>query len=911
MPLTVDSTSRKLSGTTLNQKLNDLKQNLMDDEAEGIELDERGGAKRRGLSFLIQREKEADTKQEVGILQLVSFLTIDVEKRTHLRQLVPYVAFLGVLTALVWHSRLPSDDYSDALQATEELKNSVLFNELQEVYDPPAMWEWLRKVTLNLWSLTDERVCEAGLNGSTIRPLQDECNPTAKGSRTMPIGMVSVRQWRVKVQPCGAMVDDLANALPPCDLSVMPCNCTHKYADSRASSEAYGPFGRFKTDAARGLPKHPLGLQTDHVYYDDTSVQYSLLFPLPVGVDDVIQSLRKAEEDGWVDEQTRLVSLEIVFFNPDSEVFVRGSCFVEYFQTGRGLPGCFLYAPFSLERFSDDATDAVLSLVLFCFLIPMVYWLVESIYFRFNMKKDWAIWGEVVQGAHVITLAAVCYLRGNMWNYASIMTSGYFYEDYAFPEFGGFGHGSVEGHLLFHYISVYTTYSTVYDEFIAICLVISWLRIFRFLQHVPQLNMLTETMKHAATGVARLSIIFAYCVAAYSIAGSVVFGPELRDFQTPSHAASALLRMFFMEHETNYERMRTMQPFWAPVYMISFLMLCYFMLLNMVLAVIVSSFALVQSAEESAQKHMEAKQEMVLDQQIADLRSRSNTVAVAGASQRPSRLHRVSRKLKENFGVLQKQVNVLVDTNNEQREKAIQLAKEYCARDLRIPRDVLKERPEYYGRVAITKSELKKVFHKLLSDEDIDAIFMGVQKKSLQSENAHVAVICAVEDLSSTMKERLTDIESRFGQMDDRMTVFEQRLLKDQQRDAEVRNLREKLAIAESDVQRLSVSTRNEEEGGRAFRRHLNDLNEERSFLIDRLAATEHASVSRSYRGDVGSDYMSPPLPFSPISPAASYASPLHPPDSNPLSIQQQQQRAAPRRQKNEKHSQDYVTPLS
>ena len=373
---------------------------------------------------------------------------------------------------------------------------------------------------------------------------------------------------------------------------------------------------------------------------------------------------------------------------------------------------------------------------------------------------------------------------------------------------------------------------------------LSMLRVFQYLQHVQQLNMLSETTRHAASGVSRLAVIFIYCTFTFAVAGAVVFGDEMREFETPSHAMSTLLRMFFMEHEPNYDQIKEKQPIWAPLYFVAFFILCYFMLLNMVLAVIVSSFAQVQEMQENARKQIELREDQLCEQEIYDLRSAPGKKGSAylGAQDRATRwVQGFTKKATE----VKSETERMMRRENARRKHAVELAKEHCARDLRIPRGMLKQRPQYYNRVSITKQELRKVFEGLLTHEDVEQIFLGVQKKALQEENTHLLMMQALAELALELRSKFALLDGQVQQVEREGGATARSVhaiaayLGAQGGDMGVlkrvddinKDLARKLHAARSEAKAAKQA---EEAERRA--RQLDNLNQEKDFLLQRLA---------------------------------------------------------------------------
>ena len=446
-----------------------------------------------GLEKLLGRTtgSQKDHQQEVVIKHLINYLHTDMEKRKHMRRLLPYLAFLVLLIIVTFFTRLPRGDYSDALKETEEIRKAQRHKVLAAAQTREEMWTWLYGTTHKLLELAPAQVMvtngtnvtawfpntaaatDAGTGSSggaagLSLPEDAVCAESHRGSETLPIGLLMLRQWRVLETPCGSLDGRPSFAITRNDREGLPCVCSHKYSAGEIATHPYGPGGVWRTDGDLGLPVHPLAVTTGHIDYGAVDKQYSQRFSLAETPEDIFRRLDELKEGGWVDAASRLVSLEVLWYNPDSEGFVRSTCYFEMYQAGLGEGGCKTHPPTHLEVFGDDKAATFLTLSLYAFLPVFLYWFADAVYFRATVHKNFHIYGEFYQAVHIFFLSWMLFVRGRLWQTSSVLSTQYFYEDYLPTDRWSVGgspnDNSEEAGLMFHYFSLYQADWTLYNE---------------------------------------------------------------------------------------------------------------------------------------------------------------------------------------------------------------------------------------------------------------------------------------------------------------------------------------------------------------------------------------------------------------------------------------------------------------
>ena len=806
---------------TPDDELESRRESLLLSMMSGGGRDKSRKEKRTPMSELLHTERSVEStipeeEYEVGLNHVVKYLRVDLEKRAHKRLLVAYIPLIVALTMLAWYGRpYGIESYSDALLQTEEIKSLLLHDQLMKAHVEEDLWEWLGQALVKVWRSVPARNCENSL-----------CNPQTDGANSLPIGIALIRQWRVSIVPCGAVAGHVHFALSPCDLSALPCNCSHRYDDEFGSSTPYGQENEFLTDKDLNLPKDPLPLATRRTQFDDTSSQYSIMYSFDTPIDDIIANLTDMRNASWIDPSTRIVSLELLFYNPDSEFFLRSSFYMEFFQTGGGDPGFTIRPPFQLDSFGDSQIITAMSLMTFIFIPILLYWVYLSLELRLATMQFTLViaTGHIFEILHVIVLVMLCFERGVMWNHAAFMTSGFFFEE--FLRNGSYGSEEVlpESHLMFNYLSRYNIHWGNYNQWLAVSVILTYLGTFKYLQRIHWLNMLSETAKNAAVTVLTLAFLFMWCVCAFALAAVLLFHYTLSDFETPTNAVSALLRTFFLEHEAEYVVMREMEPLFSPMFWVFFHVICNFLLLNMVTGVIVTTFDNVQGQRARIAKQKEMRYEEQIDNDIEEIRH-GKPLAKASLTHTTSAKTRIKHEIKQFF-------STKLSSN---RQRAILLSQWKAAEQLDIPRKSL--RNEYMRRVNVSKDDMKQAYGDLLTDIDIAKIFAGSQSETIKNENQYVLLAQCLAEIGRNVDHKFSILDAKLAGLaakhEVRNTSTDQiasLLLKINEQAAEIKRL--------SDIQSTA--------GARAARgQRLRDLDTEKDHLLNQLAVTEESNIPR------------------------------------------------------------------
>eukprot|EP01060_Flectonema_neradi_P035631 TRINITY_DN6607_c0_g2_i1.p1 TRINITY_DN6607_c0_g2~~TRINITY_DN6607_c0_g2_i1.p1 ORF type:complete len:1005 (+),score=159.35 TRINITY_DN6607_c0_g2_i1:162-3017(+) len=291
----------------------------------------------------------------------------------------------------------------------------------------------------------------------------------------------------------------------------------------------------------------------------------------------------------WIDSQTRAITFDIMFFSKDIELFTFSQFLVEVTATGCWIPVKSLR---SFELFLWDAHSHAYFFFVFLYVAYICWYWVIWIYnyiqsvitinagsknaldiissiFR-ALKNFWVVFDLINLVLFLIALILTMrtWVRGITDQ--SILQTEFYPTDYEDI--------SIEAEL--------ASYISAANGLLTFC------RIFYFLQMHPQLNLLTKTVHKAANDLVGIVIIFIIVFTAFSLVTYVIYGLQLEDFRSFQQTIISLCRMLIGDF--NYEELMNERRIMTPVIFSMYNALAVFILLNMVIAILDEAFSKVQ-----------------------------------------------------------------------------------------------------------------------------------------------------------------------------------------------------------------------------------------------------------------------------------------------------------------------------
>ena len=329
---------------------------------------------------------------------------------------------------------------------------------------------------------------------------------------------------------------------------------------------------------------------TTTVHYFEPSKQSSIRLPLSSKLEEISANLTALRTGIWISPETRLITLDGVFLNPSTGTYVSNTAYIEFFHTGRLLTG-YQSRPFPIMTLdsASEKTIFALDLIHLCIITPSLLWSsIRTVRDNFTWMRvpghaPVGLW-EIFELVHIASHVVTCYHRVDLWIRSKDITASGFYDSNG---------DSVS--LMFQTLVEYSEAWRSSWAWTACVIVLSYLRVFKYLQYNQRLCVLSETVRTAAGDLAGMFIIFMIVLSAYAVGGTMLYAWEIKEFASFGTSCSYLLQILFAGEIVGgtWNDLFKMHPVASPIYMLSYFLLSYIVLLNMVIAALSNAFILV------------------------------------------------------------------------------------------------------------------------------------------------------------------------------------------------------------------------------------------------------------------------------------------------------------------------------
>lgn len=504
----------------------------------------------------------------------------EMKRRQFYQELIVYLVFLGVFFSLLaWLPVQASFQQNDVVGALTCREEGVC-----DVHSFGDLYDFAEDV--------QGRVCA---------PDADDSRGAAQWTR---VGGVRFRQVRVQQQQCRVYGDWVADCFPFYSAEVQDTapllgaasNRTYEWHDGlgRLSPHLYKsslwPSWPFASSSSGASPAHDYGTGG-------------------LAVDLCNASLDDLRADAWLSPASRAVSVEFTLLNPVTRVFTLGlhvftlhpSGHLEHFAHSSHL------RVVGLERteLAGDASED--SLFRTNFWVPdprLLLWAALLIFF---------ITYCIGEAGEMSCMGARTYLGSDMWNLFElthltvlagllIWSVRYYTASWAFAAHvdevvrtGESGdHSSVQ--------TLLSTFQQLAD-LASVGSAFSLLKVFKFLRMNSTLNLLWKVLGMAMSDLMGFLVIFNLIFLGYSAMGSYAFGFALEEFSTIGRSYGTCFQM--LAGEMDYPRLRQANPRLAPVFIGSFVVLVFQIVVNMFVAILSEYYEVAKNGAEGGEQDVE------------------------------------------------------------------------------------------------------------------------------------------------------------------------------------------------------------------------------------------------------------------------------------------------------------------
>jgi len=130
---------------------------------------------------------------------------------------------------------------------------------------------------------------------------------------------------------------------------------------------------------------------------------------------------------------------------------------------------------------------------------------------------------------------------------------------------------------------------------------LSFLKVFKYLQVSDRFNLLWITLGKAMHDLVSFLIIFSLFMIGFGVVGMLIFGPDIENYSTMTATLFTLFQMLLGDFD--YEALRTSAPLVAPIYFGTYIISVFFILMNMMISIIIMGFEQAKSEQAAKQQN--------------------------------------------------------------------------------------------------------------------------------------------------------------------------------------------------------------------------------------------------------------------------------------------------------------------
>lgn len=482
---------------------------------------------------------------------------IDLTIKTTLRELVVYILFIITLCIMSFGTTNSSTYNLNKIMHTIFVEtpadpsnpNSNFLN----LNLPEDYFDFLEKVLVpNLYSKWDNYHGDAGLYREGRGFILYE---------NVLQGVPRIRQVRVMKDSC-PVPEDFKSQIKAC------------YSSYSEKSKETSPYGNINGTAWRYSSEEEIdgaSVKGEVGSYDGGGYYTNLA----ASANESLQQIEELKQNLWIDRATRAVFVDFTIYNANMNYFCIIKLIAEFPPTGGIIPSV-VFRPVKLIRYTSTSDYIVMATeVLFCLFI--IYYIVEEI---LEIKKNGCeyfkeFWNII---DIIVIVISICVIAFNIYSFLEVKKLLVTILE------------NPDTYLDFDFISYWLV---VFNAGISIMCFLAWVKIFKYVSFNKTMTQLSSTLGASSKDLTGFAIMFFIIFLAFAQLGYIMFGTQARDFSTYSSAIFTLFRLILGDFD--FQALQKANRVLGPAYFILYVFFVFFVLLNMFIAIINDTYAVVKA----------------------------------------------------------------------------------------------------------------------------------------------------------------------------------------------------------------------------------------------------------------------------------------------------------------------------
>lgn len=151
----------------------------------------------------------------------------------------------------------------------------------------------------------------------------------------------------------------------------------------------------------------------------------------------------------------------------------------------------------------------------------------------------------------------------------------------------------------------------LYMTFNAIAQTMMLCQVLKSLHFQPRMGLVTRTFERAFVDLAHFLLLFIFILIGYAFVGHMTFGSEIFEFATPASAVETLVQILLGDLEVKYDLDRLTNRGTVIFFFWTFIVLMFFIMINVLLAIIVDAYMDVKESAEGSGTMLEEIWEVI------------------------------------------------------------------------------------------------------------------------------------------------------------------------------------------------------------------------------------------------------------------------------------------------------------
>ena len=288
---------------------------------------------------------------------------------------------------------------------------------------------------------------------------------------------------------------------------------------------------------------------------------------LPREQDKAAAEMERLKKAGMADEGTAIISVDFSTINPSINSISSVRIIFEMTSTGFLRHKAWIWTvPVKFYSTTSDIIRGLGEVLFVIFLV--VYTIGELRELRLSGFKIY--FNSMFNRVEVLNLFLFWY---NVGAYSYFMYTWYFHLDFNDDELDLYG---------------WTMYYNSNTRTAAFNTLICFFKVFKYLQVSPRFNLMWATIGYASKDLISFLFVWLLFMFGYCTVGMLTYGPDLEDWVTYVNAFITLFKILLGDF--HYSEMEASSPIMTPIFFVTFVVLVFFITVNMMVAIILKGF---------------------------------------------------------------------------------------------------------------------------------------------------------------------------------------------------------------------------------------------------------------------------------------------------------------------------------